>query len=190
MADSASVAGEVKRIEQSKEFQANSKMAQENFNKFGKAFHAGWSILGFFGALLVGLLTIRLLPKSSRAVTEVVEKSTLRSLGIGFLAMLVVAPAFFLLLLTGVGAPLGFILLALFFVDLYFAKLVVGYAVGRYLATQFGWKKMSVYLVFAIGLVVLSVAKALPFVGPLVTLSSVMIGMGGLLSYYSRLAGK
>lgn len=181
LSDEATIAGTVQKFSPPDNWSRQDKVSPEKL-------YTSWSILSFLSSLLVGLLALRLLPKSAKAVSSIASNHTLRSLGTGLLAIIVVFPMFLLLLFTGVGAPLGFILLSIFLVYLYLSSLVTSQIVGIWLTAQFG-KKWTSYAMFITGLTALSIVKFIPFFGWLIGFAACLIGLGALLSYTRTLGG-
>lgn len=149
-----------------------------------------FTLVGYFSGLLMGLLLLRLLPNWSQGVAISLRSKTLKYLGLGFLGTLVIFPAVAILMLTVVGIPLALLSFALFLTSLYLAKLVVGYAVGGFIAARLGWKKLSPYAVFGLGFTVYFLLHFVPFVGGLFALLAVIAGLGAILASYARAVGK
>ena len=156
------------------------------------------SPLGFFGivgaiilAALGGLVALVLLaaaaqglvPRLLDSAAQTMGRRTWASLGLGF-AVLVGAPAGAVLLFTTlVGAPLGVVLLAIYVVALAFALVVAGYWIGQRLraighregAPERFWQRLWWS---AVGLALLALLTAIPFVGGFIGLIALIAGLG------------
>jgi len=110
----------------------------------------------------------------------IASESFLKSLGVGFLVLILALPVLLILALTMIGTPLAGILFLLFILYIYLSKLVVGLSLGNLLAARFDWKKWSTYKIFAVGLIGVYILKALPFIGIFVCLVILCAGLGAL----------
>lgn len=147
----------------------------------------GFKAWSFLAALVVGLLVVYLLPDF---VGDVADKITERPGGTllwGIGALFLTPPALLLLLIAVIGIPLAFILGMLFVIDLYLAKIFIGVVLGSWLAAKLGREDMGTYLMFTLGLLAYYVLTSLPFVGWLIVLASLFLGLGALFSYYKDL---
>ena len=164
----------------------------------------GSPLRGFINRYLVlvlaGLLLLWLAPALLERAATYLEAKPLANLGWGALTLFGVPAAVALLIglavllavlfglvsLGGVAGFIGFVGIAaalitgLLFVlaALFGAQVVVGYAGGRWLLARFG--SDSSLLALLLGLLVLAVLAVLPFVGALVALAAVVIGLGAL----------
>lgn len=84
--------------------------------------------INFVCTLVLGLLSARFLPRYHQSVITTLREKPWASLGIGFVAAVVVPVVCALLFATIVAIPIGLILLAAFFILLYWSRI---YAIGR-----------------------------------------------------------
>ncbi len=136
----------------------------------------------FLGALLVGLPFVSVFPLfTTRAVTVLRTQSNkcLLAGGITLAALPMIAV---MAALTWIGLPLGLLLAGLYGTLLYLAKLIVAIPLASWLLTLRGpaGRPLGALPVLAVGLFLLYVAAALPFVGFAVWLATVLYGMGAL----------
>jgi anti-sigma factor RsiW len=144
-----------------------------------------WAAISFFGAALLGWVTLRLAPGFVAGSADAV-RSWGRSLGWG-VAVLLGAPVVILgLAVTLVGLPLALVLLGLYLLGLYAAKIVVGLALGQALLRPRGNPRRDALLALVAGLAVITVATAVPWVGTAVWIAVACLGAGALAR---RLAG-
>jgi len=122
-------------------------------------------LMALLTMLAVGALLILLLPKAVVSVTDGVRTTWGANMILG-LAVVFGAPFLALLaFITVVGWPIGFIVLALWGIGLYVATILGIITAGRLLT---GVKNTSLWLVLAVGSLVILLLTRLPLVGPLV----------------------
>lgn len=144
-------------------------------------FISTFSILMILGFLIVGVLILRIFPESISAVDREIRRSPPKwaVLGLGLIVASMVL--IFVSMVTVVGMPLGFLLLALFVAALLVANLFVSFSLGRWIASSLN-KDLGDTPAFVLGYLVLSVLFLIPLVGFLIELSSVSLGFGGMVS--------
>lgn len=130
-------------------------------------------------AMLVGWLALVLLPGFFEGCTRGVG-SGWRSLGLGFAVLVGVPLAVIIVAITLVGLPLALISFAAYLVALYLAKIWVGAFLGRMVLKTAGTTKHDWLLGLLLGLVMLTVAGFIPYLGGLVRLGVVCLGLGAL----------
>lgn len=143
----------------------------------------GFKVWAFFAALLLGSILIYVIPKSTEAIAFRILEKPWRSLFWGFLVSVLIWPVFGLLMITGIGAPLGFLTLGIFIFGLYITKIFIGILFGRSLLEFFGKKEVNIYLSLALGLLVYYVLITLPIIGPFVFLATLLFGLGSLFTF-------
>jgi cytoskeletal protein CcmA (bactofilin family) len=129
------------------------------------------------GAMLVGWLGLFLFPGFFRATTELVG-SGWRSLGLGVGVLTGVPVAIVVAAVTLVGFSLSLMLLAVYLAAIYLAKLWVGAFLGRILLKPFGTTKGDWLLGLLLGLLILTIVGFIPYLGGLVRLGVVCLGLG------------
>lgn len=153
--------------------------------------------------LLIGFLMMWLLPRWTGKVAGFVQERPLPSFGWGLMAvaailvtivlaaaaMVMLAVALGMLTLSGLAgtvisvglfAIFGLILLFGFTVS-YFAKIIVAIAGGRYLFSRFHSRfAESKFWPMALGVLLIVILTAIPWVGPLFDLLVVLLGFGAL----------
>ncbi|MBI4498827.1 MAG: hypothetical protein HY689_13120 [Chloroflexi bacterium] len=142
----------------------------------------GWlrTLVGMFA---LGALFVLLVPGFSRRTADTLGRSPWASLGLGVALLLTVPLAALLLFLIGLvvgGWWLGIITLALYGIGLALSYAMTGLFVGRWLLVRAG--RTGVHLVWALllGLILLTLAGLLPFVGGVIVLLAVLFGLGAL----------
>lgn len=172
----AQVGGQVTRVARP----SRSRSMLNPASRFGFRF-AGRVIEGLW-LLVIGFILVAVAPRAVLRVKERVGGRFGMSLLTGFVLAVVVPFAVVLLLLTIVGIPLAFVVMCLYLATLYpgliFVSAWLGDAIGRRLGrSQAG---MSPYLAVTLGVLVLMILVALPFVGWLFRLLAIFTGFGAL----------
>ncbi len=128
-------------------------------------------------AMLVGWLGLVLFPGFFPASTQAVG-SGWRSLGLGVAVLAGVPVAIILIAITLVGLPVSFMLLATYLAAIYLAKIWVGAFLGHMLLKPTTATKGDWLLGLLVGLLVLTVVGFIPYLGGLVRLGVVCLGLG------------
>jgi len=134
-------------------------------------------VLWLVAAMLVGWLGLLLFPGFFRDTSQRVG-SGWRSLGLGFGILACVPVAIVVAAITLVGIPLSLMLLAMYLAALYLAKLWVGTFVGRTILRSTGTTTGDWLLGLLVGLLILTVVEFIPYVGGLVRLVVICMGLG------------
>lgn len=142
-----------------------------------------WRLLSLFGALVVGLVILALMPKTSERIIARMTTKPVLSLGWGAIVLIVAPVLSFILLFTLIGIPLALILLALYATALYVTKVYVGLFVGMWVLRKIR-KEKPVPLLWAmvLGVVLYSILIAIPFVGPLILLTGTLWALGAVVA--------
>src|SRR6266540_973335 len=144
--------------------------------------------------LLTGAVMIFAFPRFTPAAAQAIETDPWRSLGVGALALLGAPAVMVALFVTGVGIPLGLILLAA-----YLVALLVGYLVAALFVGLVGVRRLRgeppgspipkrgpLVLRLLAALVVLGILRLVPVLGGLVSLAALLFGMGALVMQLHR----
>ncbi|MFI5110664.1 MAG: zf-HC2 domain-containing protein [Terriglobales bacterium] len=129
------------------------------------------------GAMLVGWLGLLLFPGFFQASTQAVG-SGWRSLGLGVAVLAGVPVAMILMAITLVGLPASLMLLAVYLVAIYLAKIWVAAFLGHILLKSPGTTKSDWLLGLLVGLLILTIVGFIPYLGGLVRLGVVCVGLG------------
>ncbi len=128
-------------------------------------------------AMLVGWLGLVLFPGFVQASTQAVG-SGWRSLGLGVGVLAGVPVAIVVAAITLVGIPLSLMLFAAYLAAIYLAKIWVGAFLGRILLKPAGATKHEWLLGLLLGLLILTIVGFIPYLGGLVRLGMVCLGLG------------
>lgn len=136
-------------------------------------------------AMLVGWLGVVLFPAFFQTTTQTVG-SGWRSLGVG-VGVLAGAPvAMVVAAITLVGIPVSLMLFAVYLAAIYLAKVWVGAFLGRILFKPAGGTKGDWLLGLLVGLSILAIVGFIPYLGGLVRLGVVCLGLGAFATQLYR----
>ena len=131
-------------------------------------------------ALLAGILVVALFRGVvQRLVTSIAEETTLGAL-LGFTAFLLVPVAAGVAMVTLIGLPIGLAAGLLFGLALYAAKLPIAVWIGGRLLGLAGRPGASPYAAMGVGVVLLYLLFAIPFVGWVFWLAATWLGLGAM----------
>jgi len=165
IAESASVAGK-------RDLQVRAR--QSHFTQPRFYFHQA---IWLAAAMLVGWLGLVLFPGFFEACTQAVG-SGWRSVGLGFGVLVGVPVAIIVAAVTLVGIPLSLMLFAVYLAAIYLAKIWVGAFLGRVLLKPGAETKRHWLLGLLVGLLILTIVGFIPYLGGLVRLGMVCLGLG------------
>jgi len=131
----------------------------------------------FAAAMLVGWLGLVLFPRFFRSTTQAVG-STWLSLGLGVGILAGVPVAVVVVAITLIGLPISLMLFAVYLTAIYLAKIWVGAFLGRMLLKPSGATKGDWMLGLLVGLLILAIVGFIPYLGGLVRLGVVCLGLG------------
>ncbi len=137
-----------------------------------------FDILGSFANILVfGLLLLFVFKKLFDKVdsTELTASNVFKNIGIGLLILFTLPIVTIFLLISSVGVSTAFILIALFIIALYSSTAFTAYYFGKKVLNS---KIDNDYLILTISLLVLVILNALPFIGSITTIASLLFGTG------------
>ena len=146
---------------------------------FPAAFFA-WLVfvsINFVCTLILGLLSARFLPRYHQSIITTLRERPWPSLGVGFVAAVVLPVVCALLFATVLAIPLAVILLLAFFILLYWSRI---YAIGRIGESILARLRpaSSRASAFVLGLFVYYILAIIPFIGWLVVPLVILFGLG------------
>jgi len=144
-------------------------------------FFAGWGLVmlavSAVSTLILGLLSLRFLPRYHESVVKVLSEKPWASVGIGFIAAVVTPIACVILFATVFALPIALILTASYFILLYWGRIFVMSRIGEVVFRLFratpwqGW-------IFILGWVVYYLIALIPVIGWLTVILMVLHGLG------------
>ena len=150
---------------------------RERENRFTRPRFYFFQAVWLAAAMLVGWLGLVLFPGFFQASTHAVG-SGWRSLGLGIAVLAGVPVAIILTAITLVGLPASLMLLMVYLVAIYLAKIWVGAFLGQMLLKPTGVTKSDWLLGLLVGLLILTVVRFIPYLGGLVHFGVVCLGLG------------
>lgn len=157
---------------------------------------AAFRPLLLLGLLAAGTLLYAVFPRFTLTTARTISASPLKSIGLGAAIFFSLPPVILLLIITIIGIPIALALLALYAAGLLIGYLAVAFFVGTALlnaarprqpAPGFGWRIGAL----AAALVILMLARHLPYVGDLLILVALFAGVGAIvLQAFSSYAGR
>ncbi len=146
--------------------------------------------LRIVGAFLAGLLLFWLLPGLKRAPLSS-GLGLLASGGIGFLAAVATPVAVIILAITVIGLPIALVTLSFWLLALYLSKIVIARYIGSILLGNGNDTMGSTALSLLIGITIIVVAINLPFIGGILNILLMLIGLGAfLITAYRMFRGR
>ncbi len=141
----------------------------------------------FIGSFIIGILLFGLCRTSACSVTEVLVSNLPRALGIGLVTFIVVPIALLFALFFVVTIPVSIIGLLTYVVLFYISKLFVAVYVGdRLIKLVSSAEPKSSTLSLFIGLVILTLLFNVPYIGWVIYILTVIVGLGALLIAFNR----
>jgi hypothetical protein len=179
--DPAQVTGVVTRTAAPKDWQGWDKdksMGDRNWVRHGTSFRP-FLLLGLIAAAAVFIL---LFPNATRGAQQEVGAAPWKSLGLGAAMLFTLPPIAILLMITVIGIPLAFALMALYPVLLLVGYLTTALYIGDRAATAL--KKDTTSAIgmrigfAALALLTLALIRLIPVVGSITFFAALLIGMG------------
>ncbi len=144
-------------------------------------------IYSIFCALVIGLILIYLGKDLTLKILNKIQDKPKRTILTGIIIMFIVPPISLFLMFTLIGIPLALILLALWFMALYVAKIFTALLLGRWTLKTLIKKGDTPFIwPLIVGVIVLWLLIAIPFVGWIIGLIAIWLGLGGIYLYASN----
>ena len=154
-----------------------------DFEAIGRGFNLGTKIVSFLTALVFGLLMLRFYPNYSKRVAGTAKLKFWKSLGVGFITLIITPFIAFALFITIVGVPIAVIILFSDIVFIYASKIFVAYWAGEVISKKLG-KTRSRYWVYIIGIAAYYLVLLIPFIGGLTRFVVLLVGLGAVVLDY------
>ncbi|HYW68573.1 MAG TPA: polymer-forming cytoskeletal protein [bacterium] len=137
--------------------------------------------IGFIMALVAGTIIVALTSDHARKTAEIIRTKPLKSLGIGFVAYICMPLVLLLLLVFILTIPLMFVVGLAYAIALYIAKFYFSIWLGNMILGRGGKMDVSPIPSMLLGLTIVYLVTAIPFVGTLVGIVIIFFGLGALL---------
>ncbi len=153
--------------------------APEESTRFG-FWDVASDVWWYLANLTVGVAFLLIGGPLARAPVQRLREQAAVGLGFGFVVTVVVPVACLIAIAGLITLPLGLIVMEFYVLALFLARLVTAQFLGDWLLRKSGQETPSEYLALAGGLVLFFVATEIPYVGFLIYLTALFLGMGGL----------
>jgi cytoskeletal protein CcmA (bactofilin family) len=134
-------------------------------------------IIALFSLLIIGLLLLHFFFKKITKIGNLMIEKPLKSLGKGFIYLIITPIVLILLMITIIGLPLALIGGAIYFIILYVCQVFVGLVVGQTVLKYFNVKAKPI-MILVVGLVVYEIIIALPYLGGLLRFIAIVWALG------------
>jgi cytoskeletal protein CcmA (bactofilin family) len=148
--------------------------------KLWPAVLAAWALLlavSFVSTLILGILSIRFLPNFHSSTVAILRDQPWKSVGIGFVAVIVMPVLCIVLFALVLTTPIALMLLAAFFILLYWSRIFAISRIGEAIVGRFR-ASPGPFASFLTGLIVYYLLAIIPVVGWLVIVLAVVFGLG------------
>jgi cytoskeletal protein CcmA (bactofilin family) len=169
------VAGQVTFVERQEE--AELQKLEKGLEDLAVAFH----IYLFLAAIVAGCIIVALTKDHANRTAAVLRRKPLKSLAIGFIAFICVPIVVIITLVLVLTIPLAMVLGLGYAIVAYIAKFYVAIWLGSIIVRRKEGETRSPIPVMLLGLAILYILTALPFVGTLISFLIVFLGFGALL---------
>ncbi len=151
-----------------------------NFQEVLQRMRTTTSILSFGWVCVSGLLLIFVGKKILDLLTDTIEQKPGLTFGLGLIYLFLLIPFSLLLFVTVIGLHVGILLITIWVISIYLAKIIFGYFIGKVLIKNLNATNTNSYLTFIFGLMITTLLTTIPYVGWAIMLMSTIFGMGAI----------
>lgn len=162
----------------------------KQIESFFSRVHLFIQLFSYLALLAVALVLVIVVPASLLNAAEVAIKKPWRSLGAGFIIALCAIAGTIALSITIIGLPLAGIVLGLFLITWYLAKVYAAMFIGRLLLKPKNMTKTKLFGTVALGGFIILVVGLVPIIGWLAVFFVTMAAFGALWTYKKELYDK
>ncbi len=135
-------------------------------------------LMNFFYSFVIGLIMLRYFPRRVDRTIETLNEKPAQSLVAGIVLVFLLPITMLALIITILGVPFALTLLSLTVVGFYTAKILAILWLSTHIFRKFEFKKHK-KLYFAFGLIVYFILSVIPYLGTVVTIAALFLGIGG-----------
>lgn len=137
-------------------------------------------LVSLFGMLVLGLLFVSLFPRWVMHIQEDMTAHPYLNILRGFIVFALTPIIVIFLLLTIIGIPLALIALPLYFVAVYFSKVIAGIAIGIFITQKFNKTHEVSSLIFPmiLGVVTFAIVTNISYIGWIFNLIAIFWALG------------
>ncbi|MFA6514170.1 MAG: hypothetical protein WCT50_02675 [Patescibacteria group bacterium] len=165
--------------------QTNYKMPQIK-TKNNVATWAWERLFSILSIILIGLIFIFVTPQNTRKLLIEMRAKFGKLMLIGLIVFLIVPPLAIVLVITIIGIPLAAILLAIWLALILLAKTLVAILVGELIIKDLIKFQTNFFWTLLVGSIVISLLFSLPFIGWIIKLIIICLGLGSLSFYVTN----
>ncbi len=144
--------------------------------------------LFFFSKLIIGMILVALFKPYIKSTSEALRISTWKSLGVGFLTVIVIPVITGITFATIIGIPIAIFGLFVFLTLAYVSGIVFAAGFGEWLISRFKKDgKIAPILSFIIGFIMICLISLIPFIGFFIRLAVFFFGTGMIVILVHRL---
>lgn len=144
------------------------------------SFGLGLRIVWFFGMLIVGLIVSGFGQNVLIRSDHVLRTAPWICLLTGFVLLACLPLILFILFVVVVGWPLGLLLSLFYGVGIAFSGIFVGHTLGKVVLGKVKRARQSIFWPMALGILILVAISSVPFVGFLLRIVVIMLGLGAV----------
>lgn len=139
-------------------------------------------IIVFIAKIIAGILLIAFFKRYVRRIMDTLLTKTWKSLGWGFLGVIVIPVSVVILFVIVIGYPIGILGVYIYTILWYLSSIVAGLVIGEKVITLFKKEgEISLYLSFIIGILILFVVGFIPILNVIVRIFTLLFGFGATL---------
>ena len=174
----AEIVGEVRRIEPAEGEEGEEEEEEAGWFSFWGMI---WKLWLYAGSFLAGALLLWVGGDAARRPAASLASQPAQGLGFGFVVAVVFPAAALIAMVLIITLPLGAVGMMLYVVALYVARLVTAHWFGDWMLRRVrDGTEPSAYAALGLGLVVFYILVAIPFLGFLFWIFSMVAGLGGI----------
>lgn len=139
------------------------------------------NFLFFLGTLALGIVVVALLPDHTEKVALFITREPWQSIGVGFLAFLLVIPSMVALAITLIGIPLIPLFLLFVIVSFIYGYFAACLVIGKRIFEVAKSTSSSPFFEMIVGVIVVGILRFVPFIGGLLGFVVSLLGVGAVL---------
>jgi len=148
------------------------------------------SFISILSLIILGFIFVLLWKEKYKTIIFSLEENLWPSLGWGIIYSIVLPPAILVLFISLIGIPLGLILISFTLFWAYFSYIIVGGLLGKHLVEFLGKdSEKRPYLSLALGIIVIWIIFSLPFIGTILKILSIILGIGVMIKERKEILG-
>lgn len=161
--ENAVIKGKTQKREQQMMAYDKAEKVQEGFNQMKNIFGTFLKVSSIFTALIIGWISIKFFPVYTKNSTHILKNNFAKSLGIGFVSMIVAPILVISFFATLIGYQIAFMLIIIIWFFVIFAKIYSMFYIGNLILRKY--KKAKLYIQFLVGLLVFYLISMIPVIG-------------------------